>query len=152
LRCGLDDHLEADPLLAPDRVLHLGHQHVQGVDVGRGAHLGDHDQVEPVAPLLNHVDHVPVHVVSVQPVDPEGQGLGAPIHVADRLDHVLAGLDLVVRGHRILQVQEHHIRRRGRRLFEQFWTAARHRQLAAIEPRRGRLDDGKTHWSPGVCA
>src|SRR3546814_5724785 len=54
----LDDQLEADLLLAADRVLDLGDQHVDGIDVGGGADLGDHDEVEALAALFHHVDHV----------------------------------------------------------------------------------------------
>ena len=89
---GLDDQLEADPLLARLGGLDLGHQHVDRVDVGGGADLGDHDQVEPVAGLLQHVDHVAIHVLGVEAVDPDREGLGAPVDLVDRLDDVLARL------------------------------------------------------------
>ena len=74
----LDDQFEADPLLAVLRRLDLGHQHVDGIDVGRGADLGDHDQVQPVRALLEHVDHVAVHVVRVEAVDAHRERLACP--------------------------------------------------------------------------
>ena len=80
----LDDQLEADALLPAHRVLDLGHQHVDGIDVGGGADLGDHDQVEPIAALLDHVDHIPVHVVRVEAVDAHRQGLLAPVDLVQR--------------------------------------------------------------------
>ena len=91
------------------RRLDLGHQHVDGVDVGRRADLGDHDHVEPVAGLLQHVDHVAVHVLGVEAVDAHRQGLGPPVDLVDRLDDVLAGALLLVGGHRVLEVEEHDV-------------------------------------------
>jgi len=64
-----DDQLEPDPLFAADGGLALRHQHVDGVDVGGRADLRDHDQVQPLAALLDDLDQVTVHVVRVQPVD-----------------------------------------------------------------------------------
>ena len=92
-------------------------QHVDGVDVGGRADLGDHDQVEPVAGLLQHVDHVAVHVLGVEAVDAHREGLGAPVDLVDRLDDVLARLLLLVRGHRVLEVEEDHVGRRLRAAF-----------------------------------
>src|SRR3546814_5590536 len=65
----LDDHLEAQALLSAARGLGLRHQHVDGLDVGGGAGLGDPDEVEPLAALLDDVDDVAVHVVGVEAVD-----------------------------------------------------------------------------------
>ena len=75
---GFDDHLEADALLAADRGLALRHQHVDGIDVGRGADLRDHDQVEPLARLLHDVDHVAIHEMRVEAVDAHRHGLACP--------------------------------------------------------------------------
>ena len=129
----------------PFACLELGDQHVDGVDVGGGADLGDHDQVEPLAGLLDHVDHVAVHVVGVEAVDPHGQGLVAPVDLVERLDDVLARLHLLVGRHRVLEIEEHHVGGRARRLLEELRRAARHGQLGAVQPRRALLDDREAH-------
>ena len=61
---------------------HLRDQHVDGIDVGRGADLRDHDEVEPLAALLDHVDHVAVHVMGVEAVDADRHRLVAPVDLA----------------------------------------------------------------------
>ena len=141
----LDDQLEADPLLRGLRRLDLGHQHVDGVDVGRGADLGDHDQVEPVAGLLQHVDHVAVHVLGVEAVDADREGLGPPVDLVDRLDDVLARGLLLVRSHRVLEVEEDHVGAGLRRLLEHLRARAGDGELGAVEPRLALLDDGEAH-------
>src|SRR5882724_13341567 len=80
---GLDDQLEADALLARLRGFYLCDQHIQGVDVGGGADLRDHDEVEAVAGLLQYVHDVAVHVVGVEAVDADGERLGTPVDVVD---------------------------------------------------------------------
>ena len=107
--------------------------------------LGDHDQVELARCLFQDIDHVPVHVMGVQPVDADGQGLAAPIEVVEGLDDVLAGLFLVIGGDRVFKVEKDHVRRALGRFFEKFRVRARHRQFAAVEARRALLDDGETH-------
>ena len=92
--------------LRPLAALDLGDQHIDGVDVGGGANLGDHDQVDPLARVLHHVHDVAIHVMGVEPVDANRQGLVAPIDIVDRFDDVLARLRLVVRRYRVFKVQE----------------------------------------------
>src|SRR3546814_17735547 len=75
-------------------------------------------------------------------------GLAAPGDRVHRLDDVLARLLLVVGRDRILEVEEHHVGRGFGSLLEEFRVAARHRQLAAVQARRCRLDDGKAHGCP----
>ena len=132
-------------LLAALRGLDLGHQHVHRIDVRRGADLGDHDQVQPVARLLQHVHHVAVHVMRVEAVDPHRELLLAPVDVADRLDDVLARLLLVVRRHRVLEVEEDHVGGGLRRLLEQLGLASRHGQFAAVEAGGGLFDGLEAH-------
>src|SRR3546814_5241004 len=98
-------------------------QHVDGIDVGGGADLRYHDEVEPVAGALDHLDHVAVHVMGVQPVDTHRHGLGAPVDVMQRLDDVLARLRLVVGRHGILEIEEDHVGGGFRRLLEQLDAA-----------------------------
>ena len=130
---GFDDELEADALLAVFRCLDLGHQHVHAIDVGRSADLGDHDEVEAVACLFQHVDHVAVHVVRIEAIDAHREGLVAPVDIADGLDDVLAGLRLVIRRHRILKIEEHDVGGGLGRLFEHLGLAAGDGQFAAVQ-------------------
>ena len=131
--------------LRPFAVSTWVHEHVDGIDVRRGAHLRDHDEVEPVGGLLQHVHHVAVHVMGVEAVDAHRQRLAAPVDVADRLDDVLAGLVLVVRRHGVLEVEEDHVGRRLRRLLEHLRLAAGNRQFAAVEARWRRFDGDEAH-------
>ena len=58
-------------------------------------------------------------------------------------DHVLARLDLLIGRHRVLEVEEHDVRGRARRLLEELRRAAGHRELGAVQARRAGLDDGE---------
>src|SRR4051794_478184 len=142
---GLDDQLEADPLLAPLRLLDLGDQHVDGVDVRRGADLRDHDQVEPVARLLEDVDQVAVHVGRVEAVDADGEGLRPPVDLVDALDDVPARLLLLVRRHRVLEIEEDHVGGTLRGLPEELRARAGDGELGAVQARRRLLDQGEAH-------
>src|SRR3954469_14202718 len=142
---GFDDQLEADPLPASLGGLDLGDQHIDGIDIGGGADLGDHDQVDPLARVLHHVHDIAIHIVSVETVDANGQGLVAPIDIVDRFDDVLARLRLVVGCHRILKVQEYDVGGRFRRFLEQLRAAAGYRQFTTVEPRRSRFDNLEAH-------
>src|SRR3546814_2943954 len=66
----------------------------------------DLDEVEPLAALLDDIDDVAVHVMGVEAVDAHRQGLVAPVDLVQRLDDVLARLRLVVRRHRVLEIEE----------------------------------------------
>ena len=142
---GLDDQREAEALLPAHRLLALGHEHVEGVDVRGGADLGNHDHVEPRAALLDHVDHVPVHIRGVEAIDAHGQGLVAPVDLVQGLDDVPARLNLLIRRHGVFEIQKHHVRGRARRLLEKLRRAARHRQLGAMQARLALLNDGEAH-------
>ena len=142
---GFDDHLKADALFIALGVLDLGDQHVQRIDVGGRPRLGDHDQVQLVDRLFQHVDHVPVHVVGVQAVDADGHGVAAPVQVVQGLDDVLAGLFLVGRRHGVLQVEENHVRLAAGGLLQELGIRSRDRQFRPVEARETGLDDGETH-------
>ena len=137
--------LEPDPLLVALRVLDLRDHHVHGIDIRRRADLRDHDQVQPLAGLFDHIDHVAVHEVGVESVDPHRHGLLAPVDLVQRLDDVLAGLWLVVGGDGVLKVQEDHVRIRRGGLLEHLGGTARNGQLAAVQTRGGLRDDVERH-------
>ena len=104
-----DDHLNTDPLLGAGRRFDLADQGIDGIDVGRRADLGNHDQVELIGGLFQDVDDVAVHVMGIEAVDPYGNGFRTVIEGIERLDNVLAGLFLVIGRHRVFQVEENHI-------------------------------------------
>ena len=54
---GFDDQLERDPFLAALGGFDGGHKRVDGIDIRRAAHLGDHDLVEARPGLFEQVDH-----------------------------------------------------------------------------------------------
>ncbi len=141
----LDDHFEANPLLAPLGRFNLRTEHVDGIDIGRRADLGNHDQVKALGSLLQNVHNIAVHVVGIQPVDPDRQRFPPPVNIANGLNDVFAGPLLVIRGNSILEIKENHIRRGFRRLFKKLRLAAGNRKFAAVEPWRRRLDHQKTH-------
>ena len=141
----LDDHLQADLLGVALGLLDLGEQHVDGVDVLRRAGLGDHDQIELVARLLDDVDHVAVHVMGVEAVDPHRQRASAPVEVVQRLDHVLARLLLVGGRDGILEVEEDDVGVTLGRLLEERGVGPRNRQLGAVQARCALLDNCETH-------
>src|SRR3546814_13220030 len=76
------------------------------------------------------------------------QGLFTPVDLVHLLYDVLGRLCLVVRRHRVREIEEHPCGRRFGSLLEEFRVAAGHRQLAAIQARRRRLDDGEAHELP----
>ena len=65
-----------------------------------------------MAGLLDDVHDVPVHVVRVDPVDPNRDRLSppAPVVLEQCLDHVLPGLLLVAGGYRVLEVEKDVVR------------------------------------------
>jgi len=142
---GLDDVLKADPLLVALRVFDLGDQHVDGVNIGRGAHLGDHDQVKAFACLFNDIDHIAVHVVGVEAVDSHRHGFVAPVDLVQGLDDVLAGLVFLVRRNRVFEIQEDHVNIRFCCFFKHLRLRAGDCQLAAVQAARGLFDGMKRH-------
>ena len=104
--------------------------------VCRRAHLGDQDRVQPCAGPFDHLDDVAVAPVRVEPVDADGDGARRPVLPVQGGDHVLAGLFLVVRRDRVLEVEEDHVRSQRGRLLQGAGVAARHRKLAAMRVER----------------
>jgi hypothetical protein len=153
---GLDDELETDALLEALCRFDLRYQHVESVDIGGRADLGNHDEVQLVAGLLHDIDDVAVHVVRVEAVDAQRQRLAAPIDVIEPGDHVLARLFLLVRRHRVLEVEKDDVGATFRCFLEELRMAAGHGELAAVEARRHAIDDGEAHDLPrrggrGAC-
>ena len=142
---GFDDMFETDALLITLGILDLGHQHIDGIDIRRSADFRDHDQIQPFSGLFDHVHHVAIHVVRVQPVDPHRHGFLAPVDLVQRLDDVLAGLRLVVRGDRVLEVEEDHIRIRLCSLFKHLDRGSRNGEFRAVQTGGGLFDGVEAH-------
>ena len=83
----LDQRLKADPVVKPGGLLDLADHGLDGVEIGRHAHLGHEDGVDMLAGLFHDLDHVAIHVMGVEPVDPDRHGLalGLPVDVVERL-------------------------------------------------------------------
>mmetsp|Transcript_26213 Transcript_26213/g.78153 ORF Transcript_26213/g.78153 Transcript_26213/m.78153 type:complete len:261 (+) Transcript_26213:634-1416(+) len=150
----LDDKLKADPLLAALGHLDLRNQHVQGVDVRGDAALGNHHEVQALTGLLDDVNDVTVHEHRVKAVDAHGHGLLAPVDLVERLDDVLAGNLLLIRGHGVLEVQEDDVRRALDGLLEELRARGRDGKLRAIQARRARRRNGeaRAHVTTGEGA
>ena len=148
---GLDEGLDADLPGEARGLLDLADHGIDHVDVGRHADLGDQDGVEVLAGLLHHVDDVPVHVVGVDTVDPHRDGLAQapPVDVAEPLDDVASGLNLVAGGDGILQVEEHVVDVAGRGLLEEGRVGPGDGELAALEALAGGGVTGVAHGCSG---
>ena len=142
---GLDENLESDAPSEPLGRLDLGYQDVDRIDVAGVAGLGDHDEVELVPRLLDHLDHVAVHIGRIEAVDPDRDRLGAPVDLLQRADHVVPRRRLVIGRHRVLEVEEDDVGGRSGGLLEEFRPAARNRELAAVQTRDGLLDHSEAH-------
>ena len=92
---GFYDHLKADALAAALGGLNRRHQRIDGIDVSGAAHLGDHDLVNPVARLFQHVDHVFVPIGGVEAVDAHREVFRVPVHIVDGLNDIGARRVLV---------------------------------------------------------
>ena len=131
-----------------------GDQRVDGVEVGGGADLGDHEEVDALAGLLEDVDDVAVPERGVEAVDADGEGLGAPVDLVDRLDDVGAGGRLVGGRDAVLEVEVDHVGGGGGHLREELGARAGAEQLAAVRARRRARGDGEAHGavlSEGHC-
>src|SRR5438552_6436228 len=69
----------------------------------------------------------------------------APVVLHQARDHVLAGLLLVGGRDGVFEVEEHVVRFALERLAEQGGVRAGDRELAALQPRRGRFVAGEAH-------
>src|SRR5207248_488301 len=98
------------------------------------------------------VYHVAIHVVRVDAVDAHRHGLAPPLPVVleQARGHMLAGLLLVGRGDRVLEVEKHAIRVTVEGLPEQRGLRAGDGELAPLQPRPGRLVPGETHARTAV--
>ena len=56
------------------------------IDIGGGTDLGNHEQVELAAGLLDHIDDVAIHVRGVEAVDAHRNRLVAPVDIMQRGD------------------------------------------------------------------
>ncbi len=106
---GFDQHFKADAFGAPHRGFNLRHHHVDGIDVRGCPHFRYQNHVQAWAGFYD-IDHVAVHVVGIQTIDPYHHGLAAPVDIVQSLNNVLAGLCLVIGCHRIFHVEENNIR------------------------------------------
>src|SRR5438309_8834528 len=97
--------------------------------------------------LLHHVHDVAIHVMRVDGVDADADRLAAlpPGVLQQARDHVLAGLLLVGWRDGVLEVEEHVVGFALQRLAEQGGVRAGDRELAALQPGRGRVVAGEAH-------
>ena len=144
---GLDQHLDADPVGDAAGRLDLRQQRVHQVHVGRNPDLRHEDAIEAVARLLHDVHHVAVHVMGVDTVDADADGLAAvaPVVLEQGGDDVLAGRLLVGGRDRVLEVEKDVVRLARERLLEQRGLRPRHRQLTPLQPGARRLVAGEAH-------
>ena len=129
---GFDDQFKIDRFLAALGGLNPGDERVNGVDVGRATDLGDHDLVDPVGAVFQHLDKVLIPVGGVETVDPDGERFVAPIHVSDGLGDVLPRLGLVVGCYGVFQIEIDDVRLRRCHFLEDRGARAGAEQLAAI--------------------
>src|SRR5438445_675179 len=113
----------------------------------RAADLGQQHDVETMPRLFHHVHDVAIHVMRVDAVDADADRLAAlpPGMLQQARDHVLAGLLLVGGRDGVLEVEEHVVRFALQRLAEQGGVRAGDRELAALQPGRGRVVAGEAH-------
>ena len=118
---GLDQHLDGDPVGDAAGRLDLRQQRVHQVHVGRNPDLRHEETIEAVAGLLHHVHHVAVHVMGVDAVDADADGLAvvAPLVLEQGGDDVLAGRLLVGGRDGVLEIEKDVIRLAVERLLEQ---------------------------------
>ena len=102
---------------------------------------------EPVPGLLHDVYHVAIHVLRVDAVDAHRHGLAPslPVVLEQARGHMLAGLLLVGRGDRVLEVEKHAIRVTVEGLPEQRGLRAGDGEFAPLQPGAGRLVPSETH-------
>ncbi len=152
--CRFDEHLDTDALRSPFCRLDLGEQHVDRVDVGGVSRLRDHDQVEPLARLLDDVDHVAVHERRIEAVDAYRQRAIAPVEVIDRGDNIGARPLLLADRDRIFQIEQHDIGGEAARLVDEARIRGGDGELRAVRADRpdgglGQAHDGGLRRLPG---
>jgi hypothetical protein len=109
---GFDQRLERHAPGLAVGLLDLVDHCLDHVEIGRNAYLGHQERVDLVAGLFHHVDHVAIHVVRIEPVDPHRDrlALAGPVDVVERRDGVLARLYLFGRRDGVLEVEKDEIR------------------------------------------
>ena len=112
----------------PRLLLHLREEQVEGDDLGRGLHLGEHDLLEPLARVAHHLDDIERGPLGVPRVDAHAQDLLAPVLVLDGVDDLGPGRLLLQRRHRVLEVEEDHVRGEAGALAEHLLARSGDRQ------------------------
>ena len=132
--------LDADPAdRQPDRLLDLGQQHVQPLDLRGALHLRQDDRVQVRAGALDHLDHVAVGPVRGQVVHPDRPQLVAPAALVQRRHDVLAGAGLGQRRAGVLQVEEDMVGGQPLGLLQEARVRARDGQAGAAGTQGGGL-------------
>ena len=103
---GLDQRLKTDPSVQAHGRFDLRDHGIHQVNVCWDPYLGDQNRVEMPSGLFYDVDHIPIHVVGVNAVDPHRDGLAPlpPVDVAQGVDDVGAGLLLVSGGDSVFEI------------------------------------------------
>jgi hypothetical protein len=128
----LDLGFDADPAdLEAHRLLDLGEQQVQRLDLVGVLHLRQHDAVQVGPGPFDHRDHIPVGPVGGPVVDPDDAGLAGPVALVQRVDDAVPGAFLDQRRAGVLEVQEHLVRGQALGLFQEARVAARDGQAGA---------------------
>ena len=160
---GLDQDFDPDAVGDVPRRLDLREQRVHQVHVRRDPDLRHQDDVEPVARLLDDVDHVPVHVVRVDPVNAHGDRLAPafPVMLEQAGHDVLPRLLLVGGRDGVFEVEEDVVGFTSERFLEHGGLRAGHGELAPLQAgRMRRLVPSETHaltvtrgvvFPPAVC-
>mgnify|MGYP000686593741 CR=1 FL=1 len=110
-----------------------------GQSISAGA-LNDGFQRLQATGLFQNVDHVPVHVMGVQTIDPNRHGLGIPVDLVQGLDDVLARLLFLIRSDGILKVEKDDINVGFCSLFKHFRLASRNGQFGAVQACGGLIN------------
>ena len=97
-------------------LLDLGEQQVQRDHLGRRLDLGQHDLVQPLTGVADHLDHVAVGPLGVPRVDPHAEDPVVPGQVLDGVDDLGSRALLLEGRHRVLEVEEGHVGGDRRRL------------------------------------
>ena len=143
-----DDDLERDLLGAALGGLDRGDQRVHGVDVFGTADFRDHDLVDPLGALFEQFDDIAIPVGGVERIDPHREIFVTPVDLMRGLNDVAARLRLVGGGHRVLEIEVDHIRRRCCHFREQLGVRAGAKELAAVRAGGGgRLDAEAHRWA-----
>ena len=144
----LDQRFGADPVREALGHLDLADDAFDRVDVGRHADLRDQDRVELGAGLLHDVDDVAVHVVRVEAVDADRDGLAGalPVEVVQRLDDVLARLLLVGRRDGVLAVEEDVVGRALDGAIDHGRVGTRNRERRALQALLAERVKRVAHW------